>query len=902
MVNKVWSKALATALALCCLNGIAATLADCNASTAARVLQSSTLALPARAVWLDRHSIRWPEIIPDQTFKLFYSRQGSIAALVGHRISGADGGLTLHPNAVALPEAVRTRFKFVHAGVELRIAGADQPKLARLLRGQLVLVQQDQHGLTLHATQLQTPGILDDLYQRARQADDLGVTIRNNDGAAVFNVWAPTARQLAVCVYPEGTGPATMVLAMHASGRTGIWTALQSEDLAGRYYQYLVDVFVPGTGLVRNRVTDPYALSLTADSRRSYITRLDAAQHKPPGWDADASPPTVQAMTDMNVYELHVRDFSINDLTVTPEYRGKYLAFTQLQSNGMQHLTALAMAGITDIHLLPVFDFASVPEQQCSTPLIDPHWLPGSGQQQAAVTAGADSDCFNWGYDPYHYSVPEGSYATDAVNGATRIIEFRQMVAALHQSGLRIGMDVVYNHTFAAGQHEQSVLDRIVPGYYQRLSAEGSVEHSTCCENTATEHLMMGKLLIDSVLLWARQYHIDSFRFDLMAHQPRAVMESLQQQLLSKTGRQIQLLGEGWNFGEVADGARFVQASQRSLNGSGIATFNDRLRDAVRGGGSGQSGPALTENKGYINGASGAVQSAQAELLRAGLAGSIRDYVLTNADGKRRRLDELDYHGQPAGYVSSPGEVVNYVENHDNETLFDINVYKLPVDTDRTDRALIQMTGVAIVALSQGVAYFHAGIDLLRSKSMDGNSFNSGDWFNRLDWRAQDNYFGSGLPPEVDNGKNYALIKPLLENTQIKPGPAQIRLSRELFRDLIRIRSSSSLFHLRSAADIQQRLVFENVGPAQQAGILVGRLDGQDYRLARFRSILYLINVNGASQQIVLAQEKNKNYVLHPVQSSTTAADQRITHQARYDSAQGQFTLPAYSTVVFVEP
>ena len=412
---------------------------------------------------------------------------------------------------------------------------------------------------------------------------------------------------------------------------------------------------------------------------------------------------------------------------------------------------------------------------------------------------------------------------------------------------------------------------------------------------------MMGKLLTDSVLQWAQHYHIDSFRFDLMAHQPRAVMEQLQARL-NGTGRQIQLLGEGWNFGEVADGARFVQASQLSLNGSGIGTFNDRIRDALRGGSSSDSGVALMQNKGYINGQSGAEQLRLADLVRAGLAGSIRDYPLTTRDGRLTQLKDIDYNGQSAGYVSAPAEVVNYIENHDNQTLFDINAYKLALTTSKTDRALIQMTGVAVVAFSQGVAYFHAGIDILRSKSLDGNSFNSGDWFNRLDWSYQDNYFGSGLPPAPDNAKNYALIKPLLENPQIKPDPEQIRLSRDLFRDLIRIRSSSSLFHLTSAAEIKQRLIFENVGPEQQADILVGRLDGEHYPGANFRTVLYLINVAGTAQQIVLANEKNKKYVLHPVQNSEAAADQRIKQQARYDSGQGQFTLPAHSAVVFVEP
>ncbi len=339
-----------------------------------------------------------------------------------------------------------------------------------------------------------------------------------------------------------------------------------------------------------------------------------------------------------------------------------------------------------------------------------------------------DRDCFNWGYDPFHYTAPEGSYATDPDDGARRILEFRQMVQALHRAGLRVGMDVVYNHTAASGQHEKSVLDRIVPGYYHRLDAAGRVERSTCCDNTATEHRMMGKLMLDSVLTWAREYKIDSFRFDLMGHQPRALMEQLQRRLRAELKREIPLIGEGWNFGEVADGARFVQASQLSLNGSGIGTFSDRARDAVRGGGPADGGDKLLALQGYVNGLhydpNGHSQQTREDLLRAadmvrvGLAGTLRGVMLKTWRDEALPLERIDYNGQPAGYASQPAETVNYVENHDDQTLFDLNAFKLPRNTSREDRARVQLLAAATTAFSQGIAYFHAGIDTLRSKSM----------------------------------------------------------------------------------------------------------------------------------------------------------------------------------------
>jgi pullulanase-type alpha-1,6-glucosidase len=470
-------------------------------------------------------------------------------------------------------------------------------------------------------------------------------------------------------------------------------------------------------------------------------------------------------------------------------------------------------------------------------------------------------------------------------------------------------MDVVYNHTFAAGQQRLSVLDRIVPGYYQRLDAHGRLETSTCCANTATEHRMMGKLLVDTVLRWAVDYKVDSFRFDLMAHQPRALMQALQARLREATGHDVPLIGEGWNFGEVADGARFVQASQLSLNGSGIGTFNDRLRDAVRGGSAGDSGAALVERKGYVNGLGEGPEAASpqgrarllhaADLVRTGLAGSIRSYPLTLGDGRTVPLDHIDYNGQPAGYASQPSEVVNYVENHDNLTLFDNNLLKLPRAASAEERARVQILGAAIVAFSQGVAYFHAGLDTLRSKSLDRNSFDSGDWFNRLDWSYRDNNFGAGLPPRPSNGADYALLQPLLADAALKPSPAQIGWTRDAFRDLLRIRASSSLFHLPTAGDVIARLHFANTGPDAVPTVIVGLLDGHGFPGAAFERVAYLINVDTAEQRVTVPELAGQALHLHPVQASPDAADARA-REARFDSQTGTFSVPARTAVVFV--
>ncbi len=885
------------------------TVGDCDAASHATVLQPAPelALLEARAIWLDARLLRWPGVDAGGRFRLHHSAAGRADAVPGFPVSGADGAFDLPVHLGELPPAIAARFRHVAAGVTLQVE-ANTDTLRRLHQQQLLLVQEDAGGRVMHATRLQAPGALDDLYADAANAL-LGVTVVQDQ--TKFALWAPTARNVALCLHDDGNRPARSLQHMQRDAQTGVWSAVIDRDLSGNYYTFLVDVHVDGFGLVRNRVTDPYAVSLTTDSRRGYVANLQSARLKPAGWDRTHSPQRVQAATDAVIYELHVRDFSVGDATVRPDYRGKYLAFTLHGTDGMRHLQALAAAGVTDVHLLPVFDFGSVPEQGCVTPA--PTGTRDGETQQQAVSAVSELDCFNWGYDPVHFTAPEGSYATDPADGAVRIVEFRRMVQALHRAGLRVGMDVVYNHTYASGQDRWSVLDRIVPGYYHRLDETGGVATSTCCANTATEHRMMAKLMLDSAVTWARDYRIDSFRFDLMGHQPRAAMAELQSRVNAATGRNVLLIGEGWNFGEVADGMRFVQASQLGLNGSGIATFSDRARDAIRGGGAGDGDARQVSVQGYVNGlhydrnaAAPADTSATdlmraADLVRVGLAGSLRDFRLATFDGREVPLEQIPYGGgQPAGYVTSPGEVVNYVENHDNQTLYDLNAFKLPLGTPTTERARVQILAVALNAFSQGIAYFHAGMELLRSKSMDRNSFDSGDWFNRIDWTGQDNFFGTGLPPARVNEPSWPLMRPRLADPRLDPSRADIAWSRGAFNDLLRIRSSSTLFRLHSAAAVAERLSFLNTGRQQVPEVIVGHLWGGGFPGANFSEMLYFVNVDVEPHTLEFDGERGKRYVLHPVHRASGAIDRRAAEQARYDATSGRFTIPARTAVVFV--
>ncbi|WP_431266016.1 alpha-1,6-glucosidase domain-containing protein [Roseateles chitinivorans] len=772
-----------------------------------------------------------------------------------------------------------------------------------------MIAVEDAQGRVRRWSPAQTARALDALFVAAESEAALGVTVAPK--GAAFKLWAPTADRVELCVYDGPDSAARARLPLARDDRAGIW-AVDTARLSGAsgvrsgaYYRYLVEVFVPGVGRVRNLVTDPYSVSLSADSARSYVADLSEPRLQPRGWSASRIPDRVKTPTDMVVYELHVRDFSRDDRSVPAAMRGKYLAFTQAGSAGMRHLRALSAAGLTDVHLLPVFDLATVPERHCVVPRV-PEAAPDSDAQRAAVMAAADRDCFNWGYDPFHYSAPEGSFASDANDGAVRVRELRAMVMGLHAAGLRVGMDVVYNHTTASGQHPHSVLDRIVPGYYQRLDALGRVERSTCCDNTATEHRMMGKLLIDSIVLWAREYKIASFRFDLMGHQPREVMERLQARLQRELGRDVPLIGEGWNFGEVAHGARFVQASQLSLNGTGIGTFSDRGRDAVRGGAAGDDAATSARRPGFVVPATAGDAARREELLHQGdllklaMAGTLRSFELETADGRRVAGESLPYGDQPAGYASVPAEVVNYVENHDNQTLFDALVLKLPRATGADDRARTQAVALGINALSQGVAYFHAGGELLRSKSMDRNSYDSGDWFNRLDWRGRDNGFGAGLPPGPAGGPDDAVLRPLLADPAIKPGPAQIDWTRRVFLDQLRIRASTPLFRLADPQEIRRRLAFHNTGPDQQAGVIVGRLDGAGRADAVFERVLFVVNASAEPAALTVPAEAGVAWRLHPVQRAAGAADARVRSEARADGIHGRFRVPARSVAVFV--
>jgi pullulanase-type alpha-1,6-glucosidase len=826
------------------------------------------------AHWLRRGLLAWDA--PDAaSYRLHVAPEGGLEVVDG-TIPGDSYALT--PSGAPVPGD----FPHLAALDTFELSAAGQRAARELLTGQLIVAAYDAEGELVGATGVQIPGVLDDLYASAAQAR-LGPTWHGR--TPKLAVWAPTAKDVQLVLGERR-------LAMRR-GRDGVWRIEGRRSWRNAEYAYAVTVYVPD-GVVTNVVTDPYSLGLTLNSRRSLLVDLDDPVLKPHGWDR-LRKPRLEQPEDSTIYELHVRDFSITDETVPARHRGTYLAFTDDRSDGMRHLRRLAGSGLNSLHLLPSNDIATIEEDRSKQqePQCDlPSFPPASEAQQACLEPVRDTDGFNWGYDPLHYTTPEGSYSTRP-DGTARTLEFREMVKGINRAGLRVVMDVVYNHTPAAGQDPKSILDRIVPGYYHRLSLTGSVETSTCCSNTATEHRMMEKLMVESVVTWARQYKVDGFRFDLMGHHSKASMLKVRR-ALDKLDRDIYVYGEGWNFGEVADDARFVQATQLNMAGTGIGTFSDRLRDAVRGGGPFDEDPRI---QGFASGlftdpngaaVNGTREQQRARLLlyqdqiKVGLAGNLRDYRFVDRNGQTVTGSQVDYNGQPAGYAAEPDETITYVDAHDNETLFDVLQYKLPQVTSMADRVRMNTVALSTTALAQGPSFWHAGTDLLRSKSLDRNSFNSGDWFNRIDWSYEDSTWGSGLPPRGDNLSKWEFMRPLLADPGLEPSAADIRAARDRAAELLRIRFSSPLFRLGSAREIQRRVSFPAGGP----GVIVMAIDDR---------IVVVFNATPAATTQTIPSLADRRFALHEVQAR---GGDPVVKGSR--ASRGAFTVPGRTTAVFV--
>lgn len=555
----------------------------------------------------------------------------------------------------------------------------------------------------------------------AYKKSDLGLSYSTKK--SVFKIWSPAAMDARLLLYHEGDGDASYLVLPMKRGRQGEWTAKVNGDLEGKFYtfQVMLDSVVveqkkedtagsvsdsgkelakvpPAKPLPERRekfwnteTPDPYAKAVGVNGQRAMV--VDLAKTNPDGWQNDRRPP-LAGPADIVLYELHLRDFSVHPSSGI-QHKGKYLALTEKgthnadgQPTGIDHLVEL---GVTHVHLLPVFDFKSIDES-----------IP-------------DNTAYNWGYDPQNYNVPEGSYATDPRDGRVRIREFKQMVKALHDNGIRVVMDVVYNHTFDS---ENSMFNLLVPMYYYRLDDHGGFSNAAGCGNeVASERPMVRKFMTESMKYWAEEYHIDGFRVDLMGIHDIETMNLVAREL-RKIDPTIFVYGEGWTAGEspYSEQLRAVKTNAYKLDG--IAVFCDELRDGAKG-------HVFTPiAKGFVSG-----ETELEESVKFGIVGAIEHPQVDNK--------QVNYSKYP--WAASPLQCINYVSCHDNHTLYDRLANSCRGEGEEELLKMIKLAHT-IVLTSQGVPFLLAGEEFVRTKRGVENSYESPDVINQLLWSNKTRY------------------------------------------------------------------------------------------------------------------------------------------------------------------
>lgn len=570
------------------------------------------------------------------------------------------------------------------------------------------------------------------------KGNDLGL-VYSKTGSR-FTIWSPPAQAARLLLYKSGdSGEAYKTIGL-TKGKSGTWFTNQPGDLKGIFYTFRVKI----ADAWSHEVPDPYAKATGINGKRAMV--VDLAETDPPGWEQDKSP--VYSMqnkqTDAVIYELHVRDASIAANSGI-RHKGKFLGLAETGtkspdglSTGLDHLKEL---GVTHIHLLPFYDYNSVDESKPDRPQ------------------------YNWGYDPLNYNVPEGSYSSDPADGNTRIKELKQMIQAFHRNGLRVVMDVVYNHT---GLTNGSCFNELVPGYYYRHRKDGTFSDATACGNeTASEMPMMRKFMLESVLYWAKEYHIDGFRFDLMGVHDIQTMNLISDEL-HKIKPDIVLYGEGWTAGEspLPDSLRALKKNAYKLRN--IAVFSDDLRDGIKG------SVFDIKDRGFATN-------------KPGMEESVKFGIVAGGQHPQVDYSKVNYSRQP--YTSAPWNVVSYCECHDNNTLWDKIMLSCPGISEQ-DRKKMHQLALTIILTSQGIPFLHAGTEFMRTKDGVENSYKSPDSINGINW---------GLKKEN-----------LIYNNYIK--------------DLITIRKQHPAFRMITAEQVKQNIRFEERAPA---GTVVYTINGE---------------------------------------------------------------------------
>ncbi len=598
----------------------------------------------------------------------------------------------------------------------------------------------------------------------------LGLTFVKNN--ANFRVWAPTATQVKLRLYSKGLGGEAVQTINMKKALQGTWTAALVGTHLGDYYTFSVE----HNGAWLDEVPDPYAKAVGTNGKRAMI--VDMQKTNPIDWAADKAP-VLKNKTDAIVYELHVRDASIAaNSGIT--HKGKFIGLTETGtknndglSTGLDHLVDL---GITHIQLLPLYDYNSVDEAE-----------PNKAQ-------------YNWGYDPQNYNTPDGSYSTNADDGAVRIKEFKQLVKTFHSKGLSVVMDVVYNHT---GTTNESNFNQIVPGYYYRQTSEGKFSDASGCGNeTASEKAMMRKFMLESVLYWVKEYHIDGFRFDLMGVHDIETMNIISKELY-KIKPSIIIYGEGWTSGgsTLAEDKRAVKKNTMQLDKVGV--FSDDIRDGIKG-------SVFEKNdRGFASG-------------RADMEESIKFGIVASTQHPQINYSKVNYSKAP--YAKEPYQTVTYVECHDNHVLWDRLLNSNPNNSE-AERTEMQKLALSIVLTSQGISFLHAGTEFLRTKKGVENSYKSPDDINEIDWSLKT--------------KNKAVF--------------------DYVQGLVRMRKAHPAFRLPTTASIKANLRFIDNQPA---GVIAYALNGVAVNDS-WKKIQVWFNGNSSSQKIKIKSSGWKTVVLN---------------------------------------
>ncbi len=501
-----------------------------------------------------------------------------------------------------------------------------------------------------------------------------------------IKIWAPTAKIIELRLYKDGQTGEPYHKTNLQQLENGIWSTVLQGDYEGKFYSFRIN-----DGEWLEETPDIYARCVGVNGKRGVV--FNPVKSNPENWQEDKGP-RFKDFTEAIIYETHVRDFSIAENSGA-ENKGKYLAFTEDntkstegKATGLAHLKEL---GITHVHLLPVNDFFTVDEEK-------------------------PSEKYNWGYDSLHYNALEGSYSNNPFDGAVRIKEFKKLVKALHDSGIGVILDVVYNHTFFA---KESVFNQTVPGYFYRQKKDGSFSNASGCGNEiASERSMVRKYIIDSLNYWANEFHVDGFRFDLMGILDLVTMKTIRAEL-DKTNPGLFLYGEGWAADQspMPENLRAVKRNTSQL--PGIASFNDDFRDALKG------NHGSKKSKGFVSGL-----ELTEEPVKFGIVGAtfhpqiVYDYIKTSN----------------TAWAAEPNQCINYVSCHDNYTLWDKLKMSSSKATDEDLRKMVKLAG-ALVLTSQGVPFLHAGVEFCRSKNGNGNSYKSPDVVNQIDWGRKSEYF-----------------------------------------------------------------------------------------------------------------------------------------------------------------